>query len=415
MGGDPLAVVVENASKRFRLYKDRPSSLKERLTSVRPPRSEEFWALQDVSMEIPAGSTFGLIGHNGSGKSTLLRLMAGIHPPTSGRVEVTGRISALLELGAGFHPELTGRENVYLNGAILGLGEREVDAVFDDVVAFAGLEEFIDAPVKIYSSGMYVRLGFSVAVHVEPDVLLVDEVMAVGDEDFQRRCMDHLFELNRSGVTIVMVTHSLGLVEGICDRVALLDRGRVVKEGEPSQVVRSYLEKVDDLEADRLEDEAAEISSDESRRLGTGEIRITDVEFLDDTGQPRELAVTGESFVIRIHYNATKSVEDPVIGMALSREGGVQVFGRNTRYDEVALGTLSGAGHVDYSIAELPVMPGTYALTVSIYDRHVMHPYDVRPDGWSVRVRLGSASQGLGLVDPRGWWRLGDGERRPDA
>ena len=210
-------IVVDDVSKRFRLYTSRANSLKERFTARRFARYEDFWALRDVSLEIPPATTFGLIGHNGSGKSTLLRCIAGIYQPTSGTVSVDGRISALLELGAGFHPDLTGKENIYLNAAILGLSTKEIDAVFDDIVDFSGIAGFIDAPVKVYSSGMFVRLGFAVAVHVNPEILLIDEVVAVGDEEFQRRCFEHIHSLRRSGVTIVLLDDAC-LGDGTCKK-----------------------------------------------------------------------------------------------------------------------------------------------------------------------------------------------------
>lgn len=244
MSTDPAIEVVE-VSKKFRVHRDRPSSIKEALLSWRRERRvEDFWVLRDIDLTIPRGSFFGLIGHNGSGKSTLLRLMAGIHRPTTGEVRVHGRISALLELGSGFHPDLTGRENVYLNGAMLGLSRRQMTAAMDDIIDFSGIGDFIDVPVKVYSSGMYVRLGFAVAVHVDPEILLVDEVIAVGDEEFQRRCMDHMSGLRERGTTIVLVSHSTELVAALCDRVGWLDHGRLVTVGDPDEVTGKYLDNV---------------------------------------------------------------------------------------------------------------------------------------------------------------------------
>ena len=216
--------------------------------------SSEFWALRDVSLDIAPGSFHGLIGHNGSGKTTLLKLMAGIHQPTMGVMEVNGRVSALLELGSGFHPELSGRENIYLNGAILGLSRKEMDLAVDEIIEFSDIGEFIDAPVKILSSGMYVRLGFAVAVHVAPEILLIDEVIAVGDEAFQRKCLEHLYELRRAGTTIVLVSHSLPLVEGLCDEVGWLDHGHLMQAGEATEVCWAYLDAVNAEEAEKLRD-----------------------------------------------------------------------------------------------------------------------------------------------------------------
>lgn len=238
------AITVDAVSKRFRLERNRPSSLKEAiLRTGRVRDTDEFWVLRDVDLEIEAGSFFGLIGHNGSGKSTLLRLMAGIHRPTLGSVEAKGRLSALLELGTGFHPDLTGRENVYLNGVMLGITRRQMTAAMDDIIEFSGIGDFVDEPVKIYSSGMYVRLGFAVAVNVAPDILLVDEVMAVGDEEFQRRCLNHMDMLRDNGTTIVVVSHNTDLMIE-CHRVGWLDHGRLVEVGAPDDVVSAYLASV---------------------------------------------------------------------------------------------------------------------------------------------------------------------------
>lgn len=235
-----VAVRIEGVSKKFRLYHERAYSLKERIVNRRKAAYEEFWALRDVSIDIGRSETVGLIGPNGSGKTTLLKMVAGIIRPTTGRIETNGRIASLLELGAGFHPDLTGRENVYMNASILGLSRKATDRHFDDIVSFAELEPFIDTQVRHYSSGMYVRLGFAVAIHVDPEILIVDEVLAVGDESFQRKCVDRIRGFQREGRTIVFVTHAVDLVEEICSRAFLLYGGELVHEGEPSEVVASY-------------------------------------------------------------------------------------------------------------------------------------------------------------------------------
>ena len=236
---------VEGVSKRFRLERNRPSSLKEAVLRIgRERNSDDFWVLKDVNLKIPAGSFFGFIGHNGSGKSTLLRLIAGIYRPTMGSVQAKGRLSALLELGTGFHPDLTGRENVYLNGSMLGLSRRQTTMLMDDIVEFSGIGDFVDEPVKIYSSGMYLRLGFAISVNVAPDILLLDEVIAVGDEEFQRKCWQHMDKLRSKGTTIVLVSHSTGLMSQ-CHRVGWLDHGKLMQVGDPEEVIAAYLHKVD--------------------------------------------------------------------------------------------------------------------------------------------------------------------------
>lgn len=235
-------ITVRDVSKRFRLERNRPSSLKEALLRTGRRNIDDFWVLRNVDFEIEPGSFFGLIGHNGSGKSTLLRLIANIHRPTSGQITTEGRMSALLELGSGFHPDLTGRENVYLNGAMLGLSRRHMNDAMDKIIDFSGIGDFIDEPVKIYSSGMYVRLGFAVSVNVDPEILLVDEVIAVGDEAFQHRCMDHMNLLREKGCTIVLVSHNAALMGDLCDTIAWLDHGRVLELGEPAPVLEKYLD-----------------------------------------------------------------------------------------------------------------------------------------------------------------------------
>ena len=240
------AVEVSDVSKRFRLELNRPTSVKEAVLRFGRRDVRHLWALRNVSLAIEKGSFFGLVGHNGSGKSTLLRLMAGIHRPTSGRITAQGRLSALLELGSGFHPELTGRENVFLNGAMLGLGRRQMAAAMENIIEFSGVGDQIDAPVKIYSSGMYMRLGFSVAVNVEPEILLVDEVIAVGDEEFQQRCLQHMESLRSGGTTIVLVSHDTALVRELCDRAGWLDGGCLRSVGDPDEVVDAYLVHVAD-------------------------------------------------------------------------------------------------------------------------------------------------------------------------
>lgn len=238
-------IVVSGVSKRFQLERNRPSSLKEAVLRMgRRNDKDAFWVLRDIDLKVEPGSCLGLIGHNGSGKSTLLRLMANIHRPTTGTITAEGRLAALLELGSGFHPDLTGRENVFLNGAMLGLSRKEMAKAMDAIVEFSGIGDFIDEPVKIYSSGMYVRLGFAVSVNVNPEILLVDEVIAVGDEEFQKRCMGHIDRLRDQGVTIVLVTHNSELVRQMCDRAAWLDHGRLLDFGPPAGVVAAYLDRV---------------------------------------------------------------------------------------------------------------------------------------------------------------------------
>jgi lipopolysaccharide transport system ATP-binding protein len=371
------AIVVDEVSKRFRLQTDRAHSVKELITRRdRNAGVDHFWALRDVSFEIPTGSMFALVGHNGSGKSTLLRCIAGIYRPTSGSVAVDGRISTLLELGAGFHPDLTGRENVYMNATILGMSRKQIDAVFDEIVGFAGIEDFIDSPVKIYSSGMYIRLGFSVAVHVDPEILIVDEVIAVGDAEFQRKCYDHLYALRKKGVTIVVVTHGLDTVENMCDGAAWLDHGELQLVGSGPEVAAAYMGRVnaeEKAERDRIAVEASDAaSSEESDEDAVPEViedvSISSVEFLDGEGAVVGVAVHGEPFVIRIHYDAVRPVTSPVFGIALHSASDVHLTGTNTKIGGFRTPTIEGSGHVDLRVDRLPVTSGEYELTVPISD-----------------------------------------------
>jgi len=399
------AVVVDDISKRFRLYTDRPSNLKQALTRFRKIQYEEFWALRNVSLEVTPGEAFGLIGHNGSGKSTLLRLMARIHQPTTGKVRTNGRVSALLELGAGFHPELSGRENIYLNGAILGLSKRQLDSVFDEVVEFAGLQSFIDSPVKVYSSGMYVRLGFSVAVHVRPDILMIDEIIAVGDEEFQRRCFDHLFKLRREGVTIVLVSHLLSIMQNMCDRVAWLDHGRLQGIGTGADMVRGYLETVNDAEEQRLEQEAHGVGgANGAHRHGTREIEITGVEVLGPDGAPALMPESGSPVTFRVHYHAHEEIENPRFGISFESENGVLLSDRTTANDGVVTGRVIGTGHLDCTVDALPFGPGVVLISVGVTDEHQMHTFDHLYQGRELHIRQSAGDDSTSLVRLRGRW-----------
>lgn len=407
-GGDS-AISVQGVSKKFRLFNDRRTSLKERFVRQQGSRYDDFWALRDVSLEIPQGMTYGLIGHNGSGKSTLLKLMADIHRPTSGTITHAGRISAMLELGAGFHPELSGRDNIYLNGSILGMSKKQIDSAVDEIVEFSGLEQFIDTPVKVYSSGMYVRLGFSIAVNLDPEILIIDEIVAVGDEEFQRRCFDHLYELRKRGVTIVFVSHSLPLVQTLCDRVAWLDHGKLLSEGPALQVVDEYVATVNKSEQERLEASGERTGGgsgdDEQGRRGTGEAKVTGVQFLDAAGDARPVVTSGEQATVRISYRVDQPVENPVFGLAFYTEGGVHVAGPNTLFGGIRTGVLSrGEGYVDYRFDELPLTPGAYVVSAAITDHSLVHVFDYRDRAFAMLVQPGNAQDRNGIVTLPGRW-----------
>jgi ABC-2 type transport system ATP-binding protein len=365
------AIEVDDVSKRFRLSSERHSDLKGRIVNRNRKKTviEDFWALRNVGFDVPEGTTVGLLGHNGSGKSTLLKLIGGILRPTSGEIRRRGRLASLLELGAGFHPELTGRENVYLNASILGLSRRDIDARFDEIVTFAEMERFIDEQVKHYSSGMYVRLGFSVAINVDPEILLIDEVLAVGDENFQRKCLDRIKRFQKDGVTIVFVTHAPDLVRQICDRAVVLDQGEMVIHGEPGEAVREFRE--------HLLGRAAEIQEKvEPEKRPVGAARITNVAIeYPEPGRP--FVRNGEPATIRIGYEATERVEDVVFAISLHAQDGHIVFGQNTyglgeRFD------LDGSGEVAFELQSVCLLNGTYPLTVNLHTVEGGRMLDIR-------------------------------------
>jgi len=347
------AIEVTEVSKRFRLVHERNSTLKATVfRGFKRTVHEDLWALEDIGFEVPKGTTFGIVGHNGSGKSTLLKCMASIYRPDHGSIRIDGRMSALLELGAGFHPELSGRENVYLNGSILGLSQRQVASRFDEIVAFSGLERFIDSPVKNYSSGMFVRLGFAVAINVEPEVLLVDEVLAVGDESFQQKCLERFADLRRSGKTIVVVTHGLETVRNLCDLAVWLDHGHLMAYGPAGEVADAYLGSVQ--EARRAEQGIV--------ASGGGEVEaITDVAVLDGSGEPTEaVPFMGELVIV-----TTRRPEADIhrIRLDVYRSDGIHVGGTEHFVEPTEPLTIG------YRVPTVLLAPATYDVSVHAYDK----------------------------------------------
>jgi ABC-2 type transport system ATP-binding protein len=396
-----VAVEAINVSKKFRLFKERNNSLKATVMRGRRVIAEDFWALKDVSFEVYEGETFGLIGENGSGKSTMLKCLTKILRPNEGTVNVNGKVSALLELGAGFHPELTGRENVFLNGAILGLSQKELKRRFDDIVEFAGVGAFIDEPVKNYSSGMYVRLGFSVAINVDPDVLLVDEVLAVGDEGFQRKCNEKFAEMRQHGKTIVLVSHGLGVVQNLCHRVAWFSHGHLMKVGRPREVIEAY---TDTVHLDRHVDDGGH------SRWGSGEGRIIGVELLDRGGRAVDRIHTGEGVTLRLHYQMEAPIERPVFGLSIRTVDGFEVSALTNRDVDCVPDALSGGGYVDVTFEHMRLLPGTYDLTASLTDYTALQAYDVRADVLRFDVERGGDRQAGGVVALGGLWSIGNSD-----
>jgi ABC-2 type transport system ATP-binding protein len=394
------AIEVRDVTKHFRLYHDRNQSLKATLMRGGRAKYEDFLAVDGVSVDIRTGETFGFIGRNGSGKSTLLKVLARIYRPDAGSVQVNGKLSALLELGAGFHPELSGRENVYLNGSILGLSKREIDRRFDEIVDFAELSQFIDMPVKNYSSGMYVRLGFSVAINVDPAVLVVDEVLAVGDELFQRKCTAKFAEMRKAGLTIVLVSHSLAAMRSMCDRAMWLDKGKCRALGPSGEVIDEYL-------AAMLPDEAVEAGG--GVRWGTGEARITDVLLLNGQGEPTHVIRNGDPLSVEVHWEADERVPDPVFSIVIYTKEGVVLSVPNTRDDGLVVDHIDGKGTATLAIDSLPLLPNTYEVSVALTDRTAATHISNRHRVASFDVVPGDRVETMGgHVALRGRWSIAD-------
>ena len=368
------AIEVHGVSKRFHVFREKPSTIKQRLLTSRA-RADDFWALRDVEFEIGEGTTFGLIGHNGSGKTTLLKCIAGILRPSSGTIRQRGRLAALLELGAGFHQELTGRENVYLNASFLGLTRKQTDAAFDDIVAFAELEDFIDNEVKFYSSGMLVRLGFAVAVHVDPDVLLIDEVLAVGDEAFQAKCLDRIRTFQHEGRTIVLVTHALNTVIETCDRAAMLHHGELHAIGMPDDVVREMryvLLGVTDPNFVREE--------------GTREAEIAEVQIVPPPGAREGRILRGDTFTIAVDVRQNEPVDDLDVDFAvLDGATNYPVMDARTSRAGLDLGRFDKK-RVRFRIEGFPYDPGKYWVTVGLSSRETGHLYHVQTQRYLFEV-----------------------------
>ena len=355
-------VLVQNVSKLYRLYR-RPADRVRELFPGSAPRHTDFWALRDISFQVEKGQTLALVGPNGCGKSTLLQLVCGILQPTSGRVVTRGRIAALLELGAGFNPDFTGRENIYLNGEILGLSRAAIDKAMPSIEEFAEIGEFIERPVKEYSSGMYVRLAFATAIHVDPEILIVDEALAVGDAVFANRCVRKFQELRERKITVLFVSHDLGLVKQLADRAIFLLHGRIEAQGTPNEVVNRYVGMV-------LEKEASQVRKDQrisaSFRHGDGSSEVFAVEILNSRGEPVTAVTSGECVTVRVRSRFHTAKSGPVVGILIRTRIGMEVYGTNTRVEQLELGEFEAGDEleVDFQM-ECWLTPQPYTLTVA--------------------------------------------------
>lgn len=403
-----VAISVRDVVKRYRLRHEKGRTLKEAF--LRQHIYEEtINALDHVSFDVKPGITMGIIGSNGSGKSTLLKLIARTSKPTSGEVVVNGRVSALLELGAGFHPDFSGRENVFLDGAIMGLPRRVVEERFDEIVAFAEMEEFIDAPAKTYSSGMYMRLAFSVAVSVDPDIILIDEVFAVGDESFQRKCLERIDNFKSEGKTILFVSHGLDAVRGLCDEAVWLDKGKLSAQGATDKVVDYYLWAVNKGDEDRL---SAEEAMGKQDRWGTRSGEITGVEIFGGDGESKHLFSTADRFKARISYRANERLKEPVIGIGIHRSDGVYCFGCNTSETGGTPEFMKAGeeGELWFEIENLSLLPGDYQISASFHDQEQEETFDYHDRRYRFKVLKGPEVV-IGLFNmPHRWAGWPDGE-----
>ncbi|MDP8932344.1 MAG: ABC transporter ATP-binding protein [Actinomycetota bacterium] len=385
------AIVVEELTETYRLYHERPVGLKERLAHpFRSAQYTDFNALEDVTFTVQQGESIGIVGHNGSGKSTLLKVLARILPPDAGRVEINGRVASLLELGAGFHGDLTGRENVYLNGAILGLSQAEVDEQFDAIVDFAGVREFIDQPVRNYSSGMYVRLGFAIAVHVDPDILLIDEVLSVGDAFFQARSLERMASFQQRGKTVVLVSHDLAAIERLCDRVLVVDHGSLVFDGPTREGVELYSQVM-----------GTQAGGEQVRPgFGRGDVRVAQASLLDPDGLPVTRVAPSSMLVLRVQVRAERDIEACSTGATFQRGDGTRLYEVHTAWQGLGVGPLASGQTATVEVRfTAHVLAGHYNVTPVVTDPSGRIVYDVRPEPLAFEVT--PAPGGIGLVNLR--------------
>lgn len=400
-------IELNNVSKRFRLHQDQQRSWQDIFIHLfrrqRNP-AKYFWPLRDISLNVYPGDSVGVLGPNGSGKSTLLKLITGILSPTNGEINVRGRTASLLELGAGFHQELTGLENIFLNGSVYGMGRAEIQERLDSIISFAELGDFINTPVKHYSSGMYVRLGFSVAIHTDPDLLIVDEVLTVGDTHFQNKCMDAIQHFRERGGTLLLVSHSLDVVESTCNRAVWFEHGEIQADGHPVDVIMHYKNHIAETENAANTGHAAPGSGD-SRRWGTGKVQIEYVEMCDVNGEPRTVFYTGEPMQVRMRYRTTEQINDLIFGIALHSQSGIHVTGPNSSNGGLRIHDVDGEGEIVYNVPSLSLMEGGYTLSVAATNASDSIMYDYHDRAYPFRVYPGKSLERYGLISLNGDWQ----------
>lgn len=411
----PYSVIVKDVEKYYKRFSHKhkfltlKSALVNRTLFNDLKQEEKFGALKGVGFEVEQGKTVSIIGENGSGKSTLLKLLAGISKPTQGEIITNGRISALIELGAGFHPEISGRENIFINGIILGLTKKKIQEKFNEIVRFAELEEFIDNPVKSYSSGMYMRLGFSIAINVDPDILLIDEVLAVGDASFVPKCLDKINEFRRQGKTIIFVSHDLATVDRISDEVIWLKNGLIEMRGYPKRVIDAYLEYIGTRDEAKAEikhlEEEKEGEDNREKRWGSRDIELNNVRMIDALGKEKYIFEPDEPLTIEFDVRARRSEEDFVFGIGIFNTGGIQCYGTNTFIEDFSSKKISGNGQVKLLIPGLQLVNGSYYLDVAVHKRDGF-PFDYHHFQYSFRVT--SPNKDVGVCRVQHEWEFSD-------
>ncbi|WP_294410081.1 ABC transporter ATP-binding protein [uncultured Ruminococcus sp.] len=406
MAENDIAIEVRNVTKSFKVYLDKGAQLKERLLFRKRSRYEERKVLRGISFDVKKGEAIGLIGHNGCGKSTTLKLLTRIMYPDEGTIKLKGRVSSLIELGAGFHPDMSGRENIYTNAAIFGLTKKEIDARIKDIVDFSELAEFIDNPVRTYSSGMYMRLAFSVAINVDADVLLIDEILAVGDANFQTKCFNKLKEIKAQGTTIVIVSHALGQIEQICDRAIWIHEGLIKAEGPPKEIDLEYLDYMSRKmqEKNKSESDTEEVSEEETgKRWGSGEVRIKKVRSFAADGSEQKTFRTGEDIRLSIDYTVKKPVKDAVFGFGVFDMNGIQCYGTNTRIDKQPDITISESGTAEILMKNVELLAGEYNIDIAIEQGEGI-PIDYFRQAY--RIQMISAMGDVGVSRIEHTWKL---------
>lgn len=404
MAENENVIEVKDVTKSFKVYLDKGSQLKERLLFRKRSRYEERKVLRGISFSVKKGEAIGLIGHNGCGKSTTLKLLTRIMYPDSGSIKMQGRVSSLIELGAGFHPDMSGRENIYTNAAIFGLNKKEIDSRIQSIIDFSELKDFIDNPVRTYSSGMYMRLAFSVAINVDADILLIDEILAVGDANFQSKCFNKLREIKSHGTTIVIVSHSLGQIEQICDRSIWIHEGLIKAEGPPKEIDLEYLDYMSRKIQDRNKksEEAADTEepaeNKDGKRWGSGEARIKRIRSFASDGTEQSVFRVGEDIRLVVDYTVKKPVQDAVIGFGIFDMNGVQCYGTNTRIDKLPEMTLTKDGTAEITMKNVQLLSGEYMIDIAIEQGEGI-PVDYYRQAYKIQMLSAYGDAGIARVD----------------